>query len=173
VKILIIFLNTLPHFQSLSEGCQASLLRKNMVPVAGVVLAMGYQRTSQVFRCSIPTHQEGGECCKIVEVSQDKLCSHFSGVLGTEILKVVSDIAEQGIPDNILLVLVIILVFSRDGYTMESQASIDEAQCYYRRLLFFYMKATTCDSPQLNAKLYRILKTAQDFAEIIRSQHFL
>jgi len=173
VKMMIIFLNTLPQFQSLSDGCQARLLSKNMTEVATVLLTMGYQRSSQVFRCGFSSHGEvdGGEY-KIVEVSIEEICSHFSRIMGAEISKVVSDIAEQGIPDNILLVLVIILVFSRDGYTMESQASIDEAHSYYRQLLFLCIKATTADSPRLNAKLHRVLKTSKDLAELLRTQNF-
>ena len=103
-------------------------------------------------------------------------------------------IRDLGASGNVIILLILICVFSRDGTSMGEQVScalylqrieiprncfkccktnfqtqIDRARNHYHQLLFVYIKATRSESSRLNASLHKAMKTVKDVAEYTRS----
>jgi len=162
VQILICFLTRCPHYQALPKACQTRLLKKNMTDVSILLLLMSYEKTKQVFRWSYKTTN--------VEIDEETLSRHLGGDMGLQVFKAVSSLAELDIPGHLIILLLLVFTFSRDGVAMENQDQIDTARDYYRKLMFFYLKETNPDGSHINIIVHRVLKTVRDFGENFRSQ---
>jgi len=172
VQLMVIFLNKCPQFQSLPSDCQNRLLRKNMTEVTVLLFTMSFERNKQVFRWS---HAGGTPRTWFerkdgtTETTEQDISKLLNEIAGKHVLKVVNSLAELELPGCVLILLVIISIFSREGTSMEQQATVDQARNYYRQLLYLYIKVTTSNYSRLNAKLHQVLKTVRDLAELVRS----
>jgi len=177
VQLIVFFLKNCPHFQSLTWACQARLLRKNIADVSVLVMTMCFDRTLQMFRWRL-----GGKdlealrkvkyaATQDVEIDKSTLATYLNEKIGDDIFEVVNSLSQLEIPGHVLILLILISMYTRDGMLMEKQHKIDTARSYYQQLLFRYMKNTNPDDQctRLMATLNKALKTVKDFAEKIRS----
>ena len=75
------------------------------------------------------------------------------------------------LPPHLLIVVMLIILFSRDGDMMEGQCAIDTARVYYLQLLYRYMqKHSNNQGSKIKASLHGVLKIVKDFGEAMRSQ---
>jgi len=176
VQLVVYFLKNCQLFQSLTWACQARLLRKNIADVSVLMMVLCYEKNSQVFRwglgskdlASVRKVQNNAE--QIVTIDQATLAKYLNEKIAAEIFKAVSSLSQFDIPGHVLIILILISIFSRDGVLMEKQYKVDAARNYYQQLLFRYMKKTHPENQcsRLMALLQRTLKTVKDFAEKIR-----
>ena len=87
------------------------------------------------------------------------------------LFKVSNDISAMELPPHLLIVVMLIILFSRDGDMMEGQCAIDTARVYYLQLLYRYMqKHSNNQGSKIKASLHGVLKIVKDFGEAMRSQ---
>jgi len=176
VQLVVYFLKSCQHFQSLTWACQARLLRKNIADVSVLMMVLCFEKSSQTFRWGLGCKDLASlrkvqvNAKQSVTIDQSTLAKYLNEKIAAEIFNAVSSLSQHEIPGHVLLVLILISIFSRDGVLMEKQYKVDAARNYYQHLLFHYMKKTqpVAQCSRLMATLQRTLKTVKDFAEKIR-----
>jgi len=176
VQLVVYFLKNCPHFQSLTWACQARLLRKNIADVSVLMMVLCFEKKFQVFRWGLGSkdlallRQVKVDTKQSVIIDKTTLGKYVNEKIGEEIFESVSSLSQFEIPGHVLIVMILISVFSRDGVLMEKQYKVDVARNYYQQLLFRYIKKTHPETQcsRLMASLQRALKTVKDFAEKIR-----
>ena len=106
-------------------------------------------------------------------MKQENLCEYLERNIVKDIMRVSNILSDMEIPGHLSILLILIVIFSRDGLSMEGHSAVDTARSYYLQLLYRYMKLTNTQSSRLNASLHSILKTVKDYGEAIRSQFVL
>ena len=86
------------------------------------------------------------------------------------LLKVSNSISAMGLPPELLIIVLLIILFSRDGLTMDGHCAIDTARGYYLHLIDRYMKLDRNQSSKINASLHSALKTVKDLGDLFRTK---
>jgi len=169
VKLTIVFLQNCSCFQSIPQISQSDLLRKNISEVSILLASMCFNREKQEYMWSIGGPYDDTSQ-QVLHLKEDNLSEFLEANIVKDLFKVSNMLSDSEIPGHLSIILILIIIFSRDGISMEGQFAIDTARSYYLHLLYRYMKLTNSDSSRLNASLHSILKTVKDYAELIRSQ---
>jgi len=169
VRFMILFLQNCTCFQSIPISSQIILLRKNIGELSILLATISFDREYQVFRWGLGNNSTD-QFENILEFSEENMNDFLENDVIRNLLQVSNSVSEMEIPGILLVLLIMIIVFSRDGINMDGQCAIDTARGYYLHLLFRYLKLVNQDSSKTNASLHIILKTFKDFAEEIRSQ---
>ena len=85
------------------------------------------------------------------------------------LLKVSNNISAMGLPPHLLIIVILIILFSRDGVSMEGHCAIDAARVYYLHLLYRYMKLNSNQGSEINCSVHTVLKIVKDFGEEMRN----
>jgi len=116
----------------------------------------------------------GGNYCDggrdVLQMKEEDLCEYLESKIVKDLMGVTNILSDLQIPGHLSIILILIVIFSRDGLSMEGHNAVDAARSYYLQLLYRYMKLTNTESSRLNASLHSILKTVKDYGEAIRSQ---
>ena len=119
----------------------------------------------------------GGNYCEgggdVLQMKEEDLCEYLESKIVKDLMGVTNILSDLQIPGHLSIILILIVIFSRDGISMEGHSTVDAARSYYLQLLYRYMKLTNTQSSRLNASLHSILKTVKDYGEAIRSQFVL
>ena len=86
------------------------------------------------------------------------------------LLKVSNSISAMELPPHVLIILLLVFLFNREGVTMDGQCAIDTARGYYLHILHRYMELVRNESSKINASLQSALKTIKDFGEEMRAK---
>lgn len=178
VQLVVLFLKSCSHFQSLTWSCQARLLRKNLADVFILLITMCFDKKKQLFRWglggrdlnTIKQWREGG-ISHVVEIDRDTLTRYTTNKIGQDIFQVVNFLVDMELPNHILMIMMLIIIFARDGMMMEKQHKVDLARSFYLKLLYRYVKTTnpSHQASKFTASLHRALKTVKDVAEKIKA----
>jgi len=172
VKMIFVFLQNCPCFQSIPTSSQFCLLRKNISEISILLASTSFCQKLQQFSWGL-----GGSYCEgggdVLRMKQDNLCEYLERNIVKDIMRVSNILSDMEIPGHLSILLILIMIFSRDGLSMEGHSAVDTARSYYLQLLYRYMKLTNTQSSRLNASLHSILKTVKDYGEAIRSQFVL
>merc|ERR1712227_765410 len=114
---------------------------------------MAYEKQNQTLKFNLSN--------TVIELNQQSLSAYLSDSMAHDLFEFVGNFSQLEIPGHVLIILIIICLYSRDGMLMKKQEKIDTARNYYQQLLFRYTR--------LNATLHRALKTVKDFSENIRA----
>jgi len=165
LEMIIIFLKECKFFQALTWECTSRLLRKNITEITVLLLLMSYDRAKEKFRWRL------SDSSAPVEADRGELTKFFSADIAADIFEFVTSFSQLEIPGHVLMVLILICLYSRDGMLMKKQEKIDSARNFYQQLLYRFIKGTNPEdaSSRLNATLHRALKTVKDFGEKMRS----
>jgi len=177
VQLVVFFLKNCSHFQSLTWACQARLLRKNIADISVLLMTMCFEKKTQVFRWGLGSkdmaalRQVGHEVKQVVDIDRAALSKYLNNQVGDEIIEAVTSLAQLEIPGHVLILLLLICIYTRDGVLMEKQHKVDAARNHYQQLLFRYIKRTNPDDQcsRMMATLNKALKKVKDFAEKLRS----
>merc|ERR1719300_1261063 len=156
------FMKGCKYFEGLSWECKARLLRKNIQDISILLLIMSYEKKTGIFKFDFND--------KTVELDQYILSAYLPSHVAQDLFEFVKNFSQLEIPGHVLIIMVVICLYSRDGMLMKKQEKVDKARNYYQQLLFRYTKETNAEdqSSRLNATLHRALKTVKDFGENIR-----
>jgi len=156
------FMKGCKYFEGLSWECKARLLRKNIQDISIFLLIMSYEKKTGTFKFDLND--------KTVELDQYILSTYLSSHVAQDLFEFAKNFSQLEIPGHVLIIMVILCLYSRDGMMMKKQEKVDKARNYYQQLLFRYIKETNGEdqSSRLNATLHRALKTVKDFGENIR-----
>lgn len=164
LELCVRFLKGCPYFQSMTWDCKFRLLRKNITEICILLMMLSYERQSNSFKIILT-----GDT--IVNITEESLYNYFSPYVSQDLFEFAANFSLYEIPGHVLIILVIICLYSRDGMLMKKQEKIDTARNYYQQLLFRYMNETSSEEQgsRHNATLHKALKTVKDFGEKIRS----
>jgi len=176
VQLVVMFLKHNQHFQSHSWVSQAKLLRKNLPEMTVILATMCFDSDKQSFRWVLaqqdllaireyrPMQQQ------TVEITKKDLQGHLGEEVTNCIIKAVNTLADLKLPNCILLVLVLVAVFTRDGLFMDKQNRVDCQRAEYLQMVFRYLTSMQSReaSSRITAKLHKTLKILKDFSENIR-----
>lgn len=164
LELAVRFMKGCPYFQSLTWDCKSRLLRKNITEICILLMMLSYERQSSSFKIILT-----GDT--IVNITEESLYHYFSPYVSRDLFEFAANFSLYEIPGHVLVILVIICLYSRDGMLMKKQEKIDTARNYYQQLLFRYTKETSSEDQgsRHNATLHKALKTVKDFGEKIRS----
>lgn len=177
VQLVIFFLKNCQHFQSLTWPCQARLLRKNIADVSVIMMMMCFEKNLQVFRWRLGSKdiedikQMNNIIEPVIHIDKTTLSKYLNDSIGNDIFEAINTLSQLEIPGHILLILILICMYTRDGMLMEKQHRVDLARAHYQQLLFRYIKETNPEDQcsRLMVTLNRALKSVKDFAEKVRS----
>ena len=85
------------------------------------------------------------------------------------LLDVSNSISAMELPPHLLIIVLMIILFSRDGVSMEAHSAIDAARGYYLHLLYRYMKLNSNQGSEINGSIHTVLKIVKDFGEEMRN----
>jgi len=165
LQMVIMFLKECKFFHTMTWDCNSRLLRKNITDITVLLLVMSFDRRQGKFRWLLPTSSSP------VEADMLSLTKCLRHDVAEDIFEFVTSFSQLEIPGHVLVVLILICFYSRDGVLMKKQEKIDSARNFYQQLLFKYIKGTNPEdiSSRFNATLHRALKSVKDFGEQLRS----
>jgi len=176
VQLVVMFLKHNQHFQSHSWVSQAKLLRKNLPEMTVILLTMCFDRQKQRFRwvlgeqdlVTIRSYRANQQ--QTVKITKKDLQEHLGEEVTNCIMQAVNTLADLQLPNCILLVLVLVTVFTRDGLFMDKQNRVDCQRAEYLQMVFKYLSSVQSReaSSRVTAKLHKTLKILKDFSENIR-----
>jgi len=176
VQLVVMFLKHNQHFQSHSWVTQAKLLRKNLPEMTLILLTMCLDKQRQIFKWvlteqdldTIRSHRATQE--QTVEITKKNLEDHLGEEVAEYIMESVNILADLQLPTCILLVLVLVAVFTRDGLFMDKQNRVDSQRAEYLQMVFRFLSSVQSRdaSSRITAKLHKTLKILKDFSENIR-----
>lgn len=163
LEMIVRFMKGCNYFQALTWDCKGRLLRKNITDIIIILLTMAYEKQNQTLKFNLSN--------TVIELNQQSLSAYLSDSMAHDLFEFVGNFSQLEIPGHVLIILIIICLYSRDGMLMKKQEKIDTARNYYQQLLFRYTRETSPEdqSTRLNATLHRALKTVKDFSENIRA----
>ena len=122
-----------------------------------------------------------------VEITKKCLLDHLGDEVTGYVMEAVNTLADLQLPNCILLVLVLVAVFTRDGLFMDKQVGlhhderlffmmifyqnrVDSQRAEYLQMVFRFLSSMQSRdaSSRITAKLHKTLKILKDFSENIR-----
>jgi len=177
LQIVLVFLKSCQFFQTLPLDCQRRLLRKNVLDVISLFLMMGFEKKFQLFSLSLGSKDIEAlrsTNTKPFEIGKGEIQQRMSIEISEDLFEFANSMSPLEIPGHVLIVLMLISLYSREGLHMRKETKVDTARSHYQQLLYRYIRETVPEdqSSRLNASLLRGLKRVKDFAEKIRSYEF-
>lgn len=176
VQLVVIFLKHNHHFQSHSWVTQAKLLRKNLPEMTVILMTLCFDKKKQSIQWvlslqdleTIRSYRASQQ--QTVEITKKCLLDHLGEEVTGYVMEAVNTLADLQLPNCILLVLVLVAVFTRDGLFMDKQNRVDSQRAEYLQMLFRFLSSMQSRdaSSRITAKLHKTLKILKDFSENIR-----
>lgn len=176
VQLVVIFLKHNHHFQSHSWVTQAKLLRKNLPEMTVILMTLCFDKKKQSIKWvlsmqdleTIRSYRATQQ--QTVEITKKCLLDHLGEEVTGYVMEAVNTLADLQLPNCILLVLVLVAVFTRDGLFMDKQNRVDSQRAEYLQMVFRFLSSMQSRdaSSRITAKLHKTLKILKDFSENIR-----
>ena len=105
----------------------------------------------------------------ILQFSEENMADFMDIQDIRNLLKVSNNISAMELPPHLLIIVMLIVLFSRDGLSMEAHCAIDAARLHYLHLLYRYIQYSNQGS-KIKGSLHTVLKIVKDFGEEMRSK---
>ena len=92
------------------------MFRKNITDITVLLLMMSYDREHSQFRCLLSSPGDPP-----VEVDRLKLARYFGPDIAAEIFQFSRSFSQLEIPGHVLIVMMLICLYTRDGIPMKKQ----------------------------------------------------
>ena len=106
---------------------------------------------------------------KILEFSEENMAEFIDINIIRKLLSVSNNISGMELPSHLLIIVMLVMLFSRDGIMMDSHCAIDTARAYYLHLLYRYIKLYRHQGDRLYASLHSLLQMVKEFGEEMRT----
>ena len=106
---------------------------------------------------------------KILEFSEENMAEFLDLNIIRKLLSVSNNISGMELPSHLLIIVMLVILFSRDGLMIDGHYAIDTARGYYLHLLYRYIKLNSNQGSKLYASLHSLLQIVKDFGEEMRT----
>jgi len=144
-------------------------LRKNISELSILLATISFNREDQTFRWGLGNNSADNSE-NILQFSEENMADFLDIHDIRNLLKVSNNISAMELPPHLLIIVMLIVLFSRDGVSMEGHCAVDAARIYYLQLLHRYIKLSSSQGSKINSSLHTVLKIVKDFGEEMRSK---
>ncbi|XP_023346779.1 uncharacterized protein LOC111715657 [Eurytemora carolleeae] len=149
VKMIVLFLKHIEEVKKLDWAAQARLLRMNVAGILILVVASFYNKQTKTFRIPTNINKE----LNFLEIDETWIKEKAGSEIAREVYQVSSVLTAYDLNLESYLIIICIVLFTREDVQMEKQTKVDLCRNHYCRLLVKYLSSIKNGKKILNSAI--------------------